>query len=348
MTEDALPQAQAITDALRRAVDHKPGFSLAAGDYSLEVMTVALRCPDPPDQTCLSRIAQKIGAERYIWGSLRKEPKHKVAIHLSYWEKGSNQRDATSTYNAGFTDPSDDALTRIADDLVSRLLGAAEGRLVVRVGNLDGEVFVNDEAQGKLVGGRAQLTVPAGDVQVRVTASGYRDAEAVAQVPPGGSTEVELEAVPLARAESGEKERPAAPPSRGRTDFVPYAILATGAAVAVTGGVFWYLSSSQNQSQAYQDYRAQVPSGVDPCEAAKSDHRTDILDLCSQNQTNRVLAWVLMPVGLVIMGVGGWMLATAPSRPAHAGSTKTRSLARFIPSVGFGSNRASMKLELSF
>ncbi len=342
MSDDALPQAQAITEALRTAVDHKPGFSLAEGEYSLEVMTVALRCPDPPDQACLARIAQKIGAERYIWGNLRKEPKHKVALHLSYWEKGSNQRDATLSYGASLHEASDDALQRIANELVDRLLGPADGTLVVRMGNLDGEVFVNGESRGKLVGGRAQLTLNAGDVEVRVAVEGYRDAQTMAQVPAGGSTEVTLEPVPLAR-ESSEREEPTPTSTRGNRKLVGGVILGAGAAIAIAGGFFWWASSTQNQNEDYQDYRATVPKGVDPCDQAKIDHAQTIIDLCEKNRTNRILGWILTPVGVVTMGVGGYLLATSPSR--QAGS---RAPGRVTPLIGLGPKGGSLDLRVSF
>jgi hypothetical protein len=342
MTDDALPQAQAITEALRNAVDRKPGFGLAEGEYSLEVMTVALRCPDPPDQACLARIAEKIGAERYIWGNLRKEPKHKVGLHLSYWEKGSNQRDATLSYGASLHDASDDALQRIANELVDRLLGPADGTLVVRMGKLDGEVFINGDSKGKLVGGKATLTLTAGDVEVRVAAEGYRDGQTVAQVPAGGSTEVTLEPVALDR-EPMAPERPAETSPGGSHKTVGIVVLGAGGLATIAGGFFWWASSSQNTSPEYQDYRAQVPKGVDPCEQAKIDHADRIVDLCDKNRTNRILAWIVTPVGVVAMGVGGYLLATSPSRPA-----RSRAPVRITPLVGLGPTGGSVDLQVSF
>jgi hypothetical protein len=342
MTDDALPQAQAITEALRNAVDRKPGFALAEGEYSLEVMTVALRCPDPPDQACLARIARKIGAERYIWGNLRKEPKHKVALHLSYWENGSNQRDATLSYGASLHDASDDALQRIANEVVDRLLGPAQGTLVLRMGKLDGEVFINGESKGKLVGGRAQLDLLAGDVEVRVAAEGYRDAQTVAQITAGGTTDVTLEPVALDR-ERMEPGQPVETSRRGSHKVVGYVFLGAGAAVAIAGGILWWSSSTQNTNQDYQDYRAQVPKGVDPCDQARTDHVDVIVKLCDKNRTNRILAWILTPVGLAAMGVGGYLLATSPARPA-----RSRMPMRVTPLVGLGPTGGSVDLQLSF
>ena len=72
-TADADDQAEALTKALRTAVRATPGWSLGEGDYSLEVLTLSLKCPEPPDASCQSRIADQIKADRYIWGVIQKE-----------------------------------------------------------------------------------------------------------------------------------------------------------------------------------------------------------------------------------------------------------------------------------
>ena len=58
-SEDAVDQAQAMTQALKGAVPKTKEFSLAPGEFSLEVMTLAMGCSDPPDGTCLAQIAAK-------------------------------------------------------------------------------------------------------------------------------------------------------------------------------------------------------------------------------------------------------------------------------------------------
>src|ERR1051325_936057 len=72
-TADADDQAEALTKALRTAVRATAGWSLGEGDYSLEVLTLSLKCPEPPDANCQSRIADQIKADRYIWGVIQKK-----------------------------------------------------------------------------------------------------------------------------------------------------------------------------------------------------------------------------------------------------------------------------------
>ncbi len=342
MTDEALVNAQSLTEALRHAVDQREGFALAPGEFSLEVLSVAMRCAEPPDQPCLEKIARKIGCDRFIWGILRKDQKQRVSVHLNYWEEGSNQRETTLTYSASLKDAEDDALRRIAADAVGRLLRPAEGTLRVRAGELDGELFVDDQPKGKLVDGRAELTLPAGEAKVRVVVPGYRDAVADAEITPGGSTEVKLEPVRLMEPEgAAPPERAPEQRSRGSSPIVAYSVLGLGAVATITGGVFWYLSSTGDNNRTYQDYRAQVPKGSDPCDAARADNRADILDICRKNQGNRVVAWVLMPTGLVLMGLGAYLLITAPPREG-------KSQARVTPLVGFGPGGGKLDVRLSF
>jgi len=71
-TNDADEQADSLTKALRSSIRQMPGWSLGEGDYSLEVITLVLKC-EPTDATCASRIADQIKADRYVWGVLKKK-----------------------------------------------------------------------------------------------------------------------------------------------------------------------------------------------------------------------------------------------------------------------------------
>jgi hypothetical protein len=349
-SEDAFQNAQALTDALRGAVERREGFVLAKGEYSLEVMSAALSCPDPPDPACLQKIAKKMQADRYIWGTLRKQSNRLVSARLNYWEDGTNQRDVTIDYSANLTDASDETLSKIAEDALGKLVGEAEGTLVIRAGTLNGTVFVNDVERGKLVGGEAELTLPAGDVQVRVVVEGYRDSLASARVPAGDTEEVHLEPVPTSQPEATDRQKDrkkvAVPPGTSRV--AAYTVLGIGAAVTVAGGVLWYMSYAQQQDQAYQEYRAQVPVGDDACEAARDANRQDIVDLCNKNGVTRVLAMVLTPVGLAVTGLAGVLLATSESKGSSAmGAVRRRTRAsRTIPGAQVGPLQVSPLLGI--
>jgi hypothetical protein len=133
-SEDSYEQAQALTIALKRAVTRTEGWSLAKGDFSLEVMTAALGCSIPPDTGCQKRIADKANINRYVWGTVAKSGKKEVVAVLRLYENGEQKSDTEIKYASNLTDPSDDTLLNIAYDAFAKLTGSAQGVLVVTAG----------------------------------------------------------------------------------------------------------------------------------------------------------------------------------------------------------------------
>src|SRR5215475_4228802 len=106
-TSDADDQAEALTKALRGAVRAMPGWSLGEGDYSLEVLTLSLKCSDPPDANCQSRIADQIHSDRYVWGTLKKKGNAVVGeVHL--WVRGKGTSSHPIEYSSNLTEPNDE------------------------------------------------------------------------------------------------------------------------------------------------------------------------------------------------------------------------------------------------
>ena len=120
-SDDALPQAQALTTALKQAVTQS-GWSLGEGDHALEVLTAALACKDPPDAACLTKIGDKIKSSRFVWGILKKD-KAEVVASLHLWEGGAAKKDAEARFGATTTDPKD---AKLAAAAVLNLLNGQE------------------------------------------------------------------------------------------------------------------------------------------------------------------------------------------------------------------------------
>src|SRR3954469_24743956 len=121
-TADADDQAEALTKALRTAVRAMPGWSLGEGDYSLEVLTLSLKCTDPPDANCQSRIADQIKADRFIWGTIQKKgPNVQGSLYL--WVRGKGTNKVPVSYSATLTEANDDALRKIANSSMDQLTG---------------------------------------------------------------------------------------------------------------------------------------------------------------------------------------------------------------------------------
>lgn len=125
-SEDAALQAQALalTEALKAAIGRTRSFELAAGDYSLEVMSLALGCPEPPDAACLVAIGDKIQASAFVWGTLRRDGE-RVSAQLHLWQRSGGEGSGGGTelaLGAELREGSDPALRELAYTAFARLI----------------------------------------------------------------------------------------------------------------------------------------------------------------------------------------------------------------------------------
>ena len=326
MSDDGFQQAQALTIALKRAVTRAEGWSLGKGDFSLEVMVAALNCPSPPDSSCQQKIGKKVGTNRYVWGTLKLEGKEAVAV-LHLWENGAEKQQTTLRYSANLTDASDDTLLKIAEDGFSKLVGAAEGKLGLTAGNVSGDVLVDGQPAGSIKNGHSQLSLPAGEHEVRVRAAGYHEAIGTVTIKPGESTDLTLSPSPVAGATGPGDQGGGNTPTDYRK-IAGWATVGVGGAVALTGGAFWLKSflQTQNPPDGFQAYAKDFKSG-DVCQHAQdnsaafypdanlAEHRAAALDYCDSNSQTKTIAFILLPVGAVIAGVGTYLLVT--DKPQH-------------------------------
>ncbi len=344
--------AQALTVALKRAVTRAEGWALAKGDYSLEVISLAIGCDVPPNAACQKKIAGKANANRYIWGTLKTEKKEVIAdLHL--FENGAEARSTTLRYASNLTDPSDDTLMDVAAGGFAELMGATQGVLVVVAGNVDGEVFVDGEKVGLISEGRTELTVAPGEHKVLVRAPGYNDAVGTVTVRPGDSAEVRLK--PTAKGTSGGGD-PTSDSGGGMSTnkMLGYGGLAVGGVVAAAGGYFWLRSFLDQSDSDWEEFKKPIPDNVDPCDVAANGGKdingndiprnAKINDHCDSNKSNKTLALILTPVGLAIAGVGAYFLLTDDSGEKAAKKRPPK----VQPLVGLGPNGGEFRLHVTF
>lgn len=335
---DAFENAKALTTALKRAVSRAEGWKLAPGEFSLEVLMAGFDCQDPPDAACLEKVAQSVDSDRFIWGSLVADGAE-VKAHLRYWEGGRTVSETTLSYAANLTDPSDDTLIALAEKAFNDLLGVTEGKLVVLAGDVTGQVFVNGKPEGAITDGRAELLVRAGTVDVLVKAEGFRDAKGTVELRPGGAADLTLDMIPSEPTPRTRSERDRGPMSAQKA--AGFGAIGVGSLVGVVGGVFWTLSATQKADLTYEEYRATVPVGEDPCETAKLDERADIIDHCDQNRTTRTMAWILTPTGVAIAAVGTVLVLTDQPK-------QRTSRLRVTPELISGPHGARVNLRVRF
>jgi PEGA domain len=327
-TNDADDQAAALTRALKNAVRTLPGWSLGEGDYSLEVLTLTLKCSEPPDASCESRIADQIKADRYIWGTINKKGTD-VEGELHLWVRGKGAKKGNVRYSANLTEANDEALKKVANDLLIQLTdGPPKGSVLVKAGNIGGQVFIDGEPVGALVAGSGTFPLSAGPHQVVVKAPGYADSEGTVTIRPNATAELVL--TPVAEGKSAPINL------RQVGGFVG---LGAGVAFGVVGLVSALQVNSVQSDGQFELYQQQFSEPDDVC--AKADENAPVTrmvtgapdagyiqDQCSKAQTFEIMQVVFFPLAAIAAGAGIYLLMTTPTgAPTTTGLT-------FRPQIG--------------
>lgn len=324
-TGDVDDQAEALTKALRAAVRGMPGWSLGEGDYSFEVLTLSLKCPEPPDANCQSRVADQIKADRYVWGTLKKKDKKSkmVSGELHLWVRGKGTSKWPIEYSSNLTDQNDDSLRKIATEAIDKLTGGPpKGGIKVHAGNVAGQVFIDGQPVGALKSGEGSFMAPSGPHKITVKAVGYADYESQVVIrPTGAPTEVSVSLV-----HTGDRTPLNAKRIGG------FAALGAGVAMGVVG-----LISAVQVNSAQGNLNADLtgqPDKFDICDETtyKFALRTpnafsSVSGACSKGKTFQTLEIAMFPLAAVAGGVGIFLIATSGKSPPKTGWT-------VLPNVG--------------
>jgi hypothetical protein len=293
-TNDADDQAEALTKALRGAVRAIPGWSLGEGDYSLEVLTLSLKCAEPPDANCQSRIADQIKSDRYVWGTIKKKAGIvRGEVHL--WVRGKGTSNQPIEYSANLTEANDESLKKIAADAISNLTGGPpKGGVHVRAGNVPGQVFLDGQPIGALKAGDGTFMVPSGPHRLTVKAVGFAESESQIVVKPTGApAEVNVSLVSVGGGGTTNLKR-----------IGGYVSLGAGVAFGVVGIVS--ALQVKNAQDAIESARKGVSSSVDVCTT-----NTSIANACSKGKTFQTTQIIFFPLAAVAGGLGIYLVATS-------------------------------------
>jgi hypothetical protein len=320
-TDSADDQAEALTKALRNAVRAMPGWSLGEGDFSLEVITLSLKCSEPPDATCQSRIADQIKSDRYVWGMIQKTKDNTIKGDVSLWVRGKGAVKVPLDYTANLTEANDDALRKIAVDTVNQLTGGPpKGGVKVKAGTVQGQCFADGKPLGALKNGEGTFMIPSGVHKITVRAEGYADAEAQVTIKPTGSaTEVTLTLLPAEAKTPTNWKR-----------IGGYGLMGVGVGLGVVGLLQSLKVNSLESDHNVETgdmylYRRQHPKSGNVCDDAKndtSDLGKKVNGYCNDAKTPQLLQAVFYPLAAVAVGAGAFLVATSGSKkPAKTGLT---------------------------
>ncbi len=326
-TDDADDQADALTQATKSEVRKLKGWSLGEGDHSLEVLSLALRCPSPPDAACEVRIADQIKSDRFIWGMLKRAPGHRVTGTLHLWTRGQGQTKTDVSFSDNLTEPGDESLRKVVTDALAALTGGPpKGSVKISAGDISGQVFVDGQPSGSIKDGQATIFVGVGTHKIEVRAPGYAPSSGEVTVRPNSSVGLEL------KLETEEAARNAgSKPSLKRIGA--YSAIGVGGALLAAGLYSSLKVNGINNDDTYKDYQQGVSGNV--CDAAKSggtNPNGEVDDMCSTARKYGTLQFVFYGLGALSAGAGVYLLMT--DKPKAEMQSPPPSAIRLVPSVG--------------
>jgi hypothetical protein len=358
-TNDVDDQADALTQALRSRVRLAPGWSLAETNQSFETLSLALRCPPTPNQSCLDRIGDQLHADHYIWGTMAKEKAGEVTAELRLWSRGKPQVEASETYSENLKEPGDEALKAVAGRLFSKLTSnGTTGTLIVHAGTSSGSVIVDGTPRGKLDGGVGRVDISEGAHTVAVRVPGFTAPSQAVTLQDGGEAEISFALSPAESAQGAEgaPEQPQEPAEKKPfpvRKVLGWTTVVVGVGFLVTAGIEgtrWL--SDKNDSDTD---RNSVPSNVtDVCNQAgglSGASLTAAVDACNKsNDASEAvkLGWIFAGVGAVLAGTGIWLVVGDHSGDAPEPAAKAPPRPRFDVLPSIGGRAGSVDVRMTF
>jgi len=315
-SDDAFEQADALTAALKRSVQRAPGWTLTAGEFSLEVLVAALDCAEPPDDACLAEIANRTKSQHFVYGSLYRIGKG-VRAELHAWRAGK-QKTLQLDYSDNLVEPADDALINIARLALANLIALDAGKVEIEVDVDRSSIRWSGREVAVVTGGKGSLVLPAGKQTLTVKNEQYRDEKTTVDVVEGETATVSIRFVPPTPEELALAAPPVVEEETGGVSTrlaLGYTGVGLGAAL-LAGGVFAAVDVSGKSDDAdLAEYRGSLAPNQDACVEARAGTEIPgapppggIADLCDSADTLTTLQYVFFGLGAAALGTGTYFL----------------------------------------
>lgn len=363
-TDDADDAAKALTLALRDEIRAANDLHLVDVDASLQVMMLSLKCVgDVPDTSCQTKIADKLKADRYVWGTARKGKGNEVLADLHLWQRGKSEVRYQTSFDERTAAAARGPISNIARESIDKLArGAVQGTArLLAPETTNGTIFVDGVESGQMKSGVGEVRSMPGPHWFEVKANGKVIAQGKGELRANTAQVITLTTSLVTPASSNS---PTPPSTAGTTDTPPshkgwhrpvgWGAIAAGG-VMIAGGFVSMAKVSSIDSQSDLDaYRRGFGSKQDICDMARSGRTSTIpgsaspgqvSSYCSSATTFEVLEFVLLGLGVVSAGAGTYLLVTHPSSSTSTSSTPPPSRVRVTPRTG---EVRGMNVELSF
>jgi hypothetical protein len=324
-TDDADDQAKALTLAMRSRVRASKDYSLADGDFALGVFLASLKCGDIPDVNCQTKIGDNLKIDRYVWGTMRKVEGGQVAVDVHLWQRGQQEVRQQVTFSDNLTVAEDQALQKIAEQVFTKLVtfGKIGVAKLSAPRNIEGDLFVNNQPQGKFSGNHQEVSLPVGDHHFEVRSGGKVVAQGNGRV----SATIPLD-IDLTPTEDASKLAISSDQAKWKKP-VSYAAIGVGGAM-VLGAAYmslWTVTGGFGNS-SLDNMKGKLREGTDGCKLARSNTRTgpdirgdidgqtlsDVRGVCDRSDSFKTMQTVLYPVGGLLIAGGAYLLYSSSKK----------------------------------
>ncbi len=319
LTPDAFEQADALTVALKRAVEDVPGYTTADTDQSLQVLELTLGCGDPgaspgtvlPDSTCEQKISERIKQDRFVWAHITKKG-DSVKGDLHFFQKDHPTQTAVLDYSANLTVGADETLIQVARAALDQAgAGPAKGKVKVSAGTATGQVFVDGKKVGDILLGSGEFDVSPGSHKLLVKTADGAEMVSEFNLAPFGTASVSL--------------TPPPPPGKGIDGKIiaGFGLLGAGIGFGI-GGLYSSLKVHSIQGDFKSTYSQNYSTTENACSTKKNPlplNHNKVLELCNDASTFTTYQEAFYPIAGVAAGVGVVLLALSdwhPNKPAKA------------------------------
>ena len=351
-SDDAEALAEGLTASLESGIDRLPGWRKAHVRESLSTLSFAFQCPSRPDPACLERMAQHLGLDSIIWGSLRRvaEGRFDASVHL--WRRRGPGSDYVARILASSAPTTDPVVAAQGLACAKNLLAPVLSRLNVQFAALGAPAFLRVDGvnRGNFVDGVVRLELAPGPHRVEAVQGilvvagreldvrGDEDGEVTLEAPGGSAAAAVggfgagpggvLGAGPLPGA--GALPGPG-PDEHSWKSYAAYGSLGVGGALGIAAIVEAVKFS--NSKTDLEGSLARVPSAVtDVCATDAVPNAVDACRSYQSAQTSRLLGFVFGAVSVVAIGGGAALLWQA----THEQKTADRNRIGFTPRTGGG------------
>ncbi|MBX3269632.1 MAG: PEGA domain-containing protein [Sandaracinaceae bacterium] len=320
-----------LTGAIRNAASQVEGWQVSDREVTFVQMALVHDC-DNPNPTCLGSIAESLGAERVIYGEVRRTSARSdfdfsINLHLFNAAQGGIEHSVSDTIPSVHQDIDD--LRVPARRWIRSLQGAPRaGTLIVRVNVPGAEVSIDGRQVGVVdANGALRIDdVEAGHRQVRVTATDHAAFASSVSVPAYGEATLEGE---LQLGSDGG----------GGGGVSPELVAGSALLVAAAGfAVVWAYSGvtvlGHTNSTEWAAIRAEyMESTQNLCSTGVTNRAAEI---CSEAATLEVMQFVFMGLTVLAGGLGLYFVVAGATASDDGEERASADAVTFelVPSVG--------------